>query len=80
MIDEGAYRSATELAEAEKITRSYVTRLLHLTLLAPDIQEAILDGRQSKGTTVEGLTKVMPGGWREQRTLLVPKADQRQSR
>jgi hypothetical protein len=49
MLDEGRYRSAGEIAEAEKIDRSFVNRLLRLTLLAPDIQEAIIDGRQLKG-------------------------------
>ena len=49
MLEEGSYRSASEIAEAEGITRSFVNRLLRLALLAPDIQEAILDGRQPKG-------------------------------
>jgi hypothetical protein len=49
MLDEGRYRSAGELAEAEGGTRSFVNRLLRLTLLAPDIVEAILD---HKTTTV----------------------------
>ena len=44
MLEEGKYRSAGELAEAEGVTRSFVNRLLRLTLLAPDIIEAILDG------------------------------------
>jgi len=48
MLDEGTYRSAGELAEAEGVTRSFVNRLLRLTLLAPDIVEDILDGRQPK--------------------------------
>jgi hypothetical protein len=43
---EGRYRSAAEIAEAEGVTRSFVNRLLRLTLLAPDIQEAILGGGQ----------------------------------
>jgi hypothetical protein len=45
MLDGGSYRCAGELAESEGITRSFVNRLLRLTLLAPDIQEAKLDGR-----------------------------------
>jgi hypothetical protein len=49
LLDEGRYRSASEIAEAENIARSYVTRLLKLTLLAPDIQEAILEGRPRRG-------------------------------
>ena len=56
MLEEGRYRSAGELAEAEGITRSFVNRLLRLTLLAPDIVEAILDGRQPKGMQLEELT------------------------
>ena len=67
MLEEGTYRSAAEIAEAEGITRSYVNRLLRLTLLAPDIQDAILDGRQAKGMQLEELTRAMPGAWEEQR-------------
>ena len=43
MLEAGRYCSAQEIADAEKIGRSLVSRLLRLTLLAPDIQEAILD-------------------------------------
>ena len=67
MLEEGRYRSAGELAEAECVTRSFVNRLLRLTLLAPDIVEAILDGRQPKGMQLEELTRAMPSGWAEQR-------------
>lgn len=49
MLEEGRYRSAVEIAKAEKVTRSFVNRLLRLKLLAPDIQEAIVDGRQPRG-------------------------------
>jgi hypothetical protein len=48
------------------VTRSFVNRLLRLTLLAPDIQEAILQGRQPKGFHLEELTKAMPSEWEEQ--------------
>jgi hypothetical protein len=67
MLEAGRYRSAQEIADAEKIGRSFVSRLLRLTLLAPDIQEAILDGRQPKGMQREELTRAMPGLWEEQR-------------
>ena len=67
MLEEGRYRSAGEIAEAEKISRSFVNRLLRLTLLAPDIQEAILDGRQPKAMQLEELTRAMPMEWEEQR-------------
>ena len=57
MIEDGTYRSAAEIADAEKVTRSFVNQLLRLTLLAPDIVEMILDGRQSKGLQLEELMR-----------------------
>jgi hypothetical protein len=48
-IESGQARSITDLAEQEGVTDAYVCRLLPLTCLAPDIVEAILDGRQPKG-------------------------------
>ena len=70
LLEEGAHGSVSEIAEAEKIDRSYVNRLLRLTLLAPDIQEAILDGRQPKGMQLEELTRAMPMAWEGQRELI----------
>jgi len=59
-----------EIAEAEKVDRSFVNRLLCLTLLAPDIQEAIFDGQQPKGMQLQGLVRGMPRDWGEQRALM----------
>ena len=67
MLEERRYRSAGEMAEAEGITRSFVNRLLRLTLLAPDIVEAVLDGRQPKRMQLEELTRTMPSTWTAQR-------------
>ena len=67
MLDGGSCRSAGELAEAEGVTRSFVNRLLRLTLLAPDIVETILEGRQSKGLQLEELTRSLPSKWEEQK-------------
>ena len=67
MLEAGRYRSAQEIADAEKIGRSFVSRLLDLTLLAPDIQEAILEGRQPKGMQLEEQTRAVPGAWEKQR-------------
>jgi hypothetical protein len=70
LIEEGTYRSAGEIAEAEGVTRSFVNRLLRLTLLSPDIVETILDGRQPKGLQLEELTRAVrasgtySGSWR----------------
>src|SRR5512132_2186838 len=66
LLEDGKYRSAGELAEAEGATRSFVNRLLRLTLLSPDIVEIILDGRQSKGLQLEELTRSLPSKWEEQ--------------
>jgi hypothetical protein len=71
VLEEGRYRSAGEIAEAEGITRSFVNRLLRLTLLAPDIQGAILDGRQPKGMQLGELTDAIPNEWEKQQTALL---------
>jgi len=55
------------LAATGDLTRSFVNRLLRLTLLAPDIVEAILDGRQPKVMQLEDLTRVMLTTWDEQK-------------
>ena len=68
-----------ELAEAEGVTRSFVNRLLGLTLLAPDIVEAILEGRQPKGLQLEELTRTMPSGWEDQRDSFAACWDDMQS-
>jgi hypothetical protein len=74
MLETGRYRSAQEIADAEKIGRSFVSRLLRLTLLAPDIQEAILEGRQPKGMQLDELTRAVPEEWGEQRLLAKPES------
>jgi hypothetical protein len=56
-----------KITKAEKIGRSFVSQLLRLTLLAPDIQEAILEGRQPKGIQLEELMGAMAAEWGEQR-------------
>jgi hypothetical protein len=70
MLEVGTYRSAGEIAKREGITRSFVNRLLRITLFAPDIQEAILDGRQPKGMQLEELARGMPSSWEEQEKLV----------
>jgi hypothetical protein len=67
LLEDGKYRSAGELAEAEGVTRSFVNRLLRLTLLSPDIVEILLDGRQPKGLQLEELTRSLPSKWEEQK-------------
>jgi hypothetical protein len=67
MMETGRFATINELAAAEKINSSYVSRLLRLTLLAPDIVEAILAGRQPEGVTLPGLMEPFPVEWGEQR-------------
>ena len=67
MLETGRYGTIDELAAAEKINSSYVSRLLRLTLLAPDIVEAILDGRQPEKVTMPGLMEPLPVEWGKQR-------------
>ena len=54
------------MAAAEKINSSYVSRVLRLTLLAPTIVEAVLDGRQPPEMTLAALMQPFPVVWREQ--------------
>jgi len=70
MMETGRYGTLTELAAAEKINSSYVSRLLRLTLLAPDLVEAVLNGRQPEGMTVPGLMQPFPVEWAGQRDAL----------
>ena len=62
----GRYGTIDELAAAEKINSSYISRLLRLTLLSPDIVEAILYGRQPEGMTLPGLMEPFPVEWESQ--------------
>ena len=57
-----------EIAGREKINKSYVSRVLRLTLLAPEIVEAILDGRHPEGVTLRVLLKGFPVEWKGQRS------------
>jgi len=70
MLESGAYNSSAELAKAEKVNDSYVSRILRLTLLAPDIIEAILTGRQSNTLQLDDLLKPLPAVWALQYSAL----------
>lgn len=66
MLENGTHATIAEIATAEKINESYVGRVLRLTLLAPDIVEAILNGRQPAGAQLERLLKPLPVIWADQ--------------
>src|SRR5690348_852313 len=67
MLESGQVTSISEIALKEKIDRSYVGSILRLTLLAPDIVEAILDGRQAPSLGLPTLLKPFPLEWDQQR-------------
>jgi hypothetical protein len=69
LLDKGVYSSVTEIAEAEKINRSYVSRILRLALLAPDLVEGILGGWADQRVMLQQLERPLPMGWGEQRRL-----------
>jgi hypothetical protein len=68
LLESGEYGTLAELADAERISRSYVCRLLRLTLLAPDIVERILNGRPT--VSLPQLMQPFPVEWQRQRKLL----------
>jgi hypothetical protein len=71
-LEDGTYATVDELAKAERINGSYVTRILRLNLLAPDIVEASLDGRTT--LTVLALSVPISSSWSEQRVALANSA------
>jgi hypothetical protein len=71
MLENGIHATIAEIAAAEKINESYVGRVLKLTLLAPDIIEAILGGRQPAEMTLVVLMRRFPIEWPKQRTELL---------
>jgi hypothetical protein len=67
-LESGEYGTLAELADAQQISRSYVCRVLRLTLLAPDIVERILDGRPTAG--LAQFLQPFPLEWETQREQL----------
>ena len=65
------YPSIKALARAEGVHHAYVAKLLRLTLLAPDLVEAVLDGRLPQGVRLEELVRPLPVEWAEQRQKLL---------
>ena len=65
MLEEGRYGSIRELAAAEGVDRAYVGRVLNLTLLAPELVVAILEGREQKGLTLKCAMDLPTCIWRE---------------
>jgi hypothetical protein len=71
MLENGTHATIAEIAAAEKINESYVGRVLRLTLLAPDIVEAVLSGRHPDQVTLAVLMRRLPVLWSAQRSELL---------
>jgi len=70
MLDSGEFATIADVAAHERIAAPYLTRTLRLAFLAPDLVEAILDGRQPSNLSLEMLRKPLPTSWSEQREVL----------
>jgi hypothetical protein len=71
MLDDGVYATVSEIGDAENISKSYVSRILRLALLAPDIIDAVLAGRTDQALMLERLEPPLPMSWDEQRQVLL---------
>ena len=63
LLDDGTYASVSDIARAEKIDRGYAGSVLRLTLLAPDIVEAIVAGRHPPDLSLPALLEPWPAEW-----------------
>jgi len=70
MLDEGTHATIEDLAKSKGIAKTYVGGILRLTLLAPVIVEAILDGRQRPELQLDALLKGFPLEWQAQQHSL----------
>jgi len=70
MLESGEFATVKELAKHEKLGFSYMTRVLRLSLLAPEIVEAILEGRQPPEMSLADLLEPFPVEWEGQKSLL----------
>ena len=70
LLESGEYATIAELAKRESIAPSYMTRILRLTLLSPDIVEAIVCGTQGRDVSLERALMPFPMEWLEQQEQL----------
>jgi hypothetical protein len=75
MLDDGNHATIDDLAQAKDAAPSYVSRVLRLTLLAPDLVEAILDGRQPAELQFDDLLARFPLEWVEQQFRLLSQSE-----
>ncbi|MBR0648657.1 hypothetical protein GXW78_03210 [Roseomonas terrae] len=71
LLDEGRYASISEMAVAERIDRGYLGSLLRLTLLPPDVVEAVLEGTTRYDASLPDLFAPLPTDWAQHRAALL---------
>jgi hypothetical protein len=78
LLDSDQFATISELAEAEKLDRSFVSHILRLILLAPELVEAILDDKQPGTMQLQPLMRRLPGEWMRHRpgSQRTPSADE----
>lgn len=69
MLDDGKYETPKELAKKENVEVTHMYRVMRLTLLAPDIIEAVLNGTQPRTLTLQNVVRGFPVSWQEQRKV-----------
>jgi hypothetical protein len=72
MLESGQFTTITELAEHENLALTYMTRVLRLSLLAPDIVEMILEGMQPPEMTLATMLEPFPVEWERRREAMIP--------
>lgn len=70
MLERGEYATIRDIEKAEGVTNSFVSRVLKLNLLAPDIVESILAGRQCRTLQLENVFYGLPVSWTQQRSVI----------
>jgi hypothetical protein len=70
LLEDGTYKCLDDIAKAERIGASFVSRIIRLSLLSPNIVDAILEGRQPAHLTLKTLMKPFPMDWGKQNGLI----------
>jgi hypothetical protein len=78
LLYNGAYATIEDLAIAEKINPSYISRVLRLAFLSPKVVQAILDGKQPAWLSMKDLLRPHPNNWPEQERVLLCNSISRQ--
>lgn len=71
LLTNGTYATIEDLAAAEKICASYVSRILRLAYLSPKVVESILEGKQPAWLTTQALLEPFPMDWKQQEEKLL---------